>query len=116
MAYKDIEKRKRTLKIYYSNNKEKLLLAQKETRKRRRLKVITHYGGICACCGESRYEFLGIDHINGGGVQHRKSLPGVNIDRWLIKNNFPEGYRVLCHNCNMSLGLYGYCPHNQSIV
>ena len=21
------------------------------------------------------------------------------------------GYRVLCHNCNTSLGLYGYCPH-----
>jgi hypothetical protein len=29
----------------------------------------------------------------------------------LIKNNFPDGFQVLCHNCNMSIGLYGYCPH-----
>jgi hypothetical protein len=21
-------------------------------------------------------------------------------------------YRVLCHNCNMALGFYGYCPHH----
>jgi hypothetical protein len=85
---------------------------QKQSRIRRRWKVINHYGGKCACCGEDRYEFLAMDHINGGGTQHRKNEKIVNIDRWLIKNEFPDGFRVLCHNCNQAYGSYGYCPHN----
>jgi len=24
---------------------------------------------------------------------------------------YPTGFRVLCHNCNQAIGLYGYCPH-----
>jgi hypothetical protein len=31
--------------------------------------------------------------------------------RWLRKNGFPKGFRVLCHNCNFAHGHYGYCPH-----
>jgi len=78
-----------------------------------RYEVLKHYGGEppkCACCGEDRFEFLSIDHINGGGKQHIKSI-GYNLARWLKKNHYPEGYRVLCHNCNFALGHYGYCPH-----
>jgi len=95
----------------YCKNKEKFLASQKKTRFNRRKRVLDHYGGKCACCENTQYEFLSIDHIGGGGTKHRKTV-GANIDRWLIKNNFPEGFRVLCHNCNFSLGLYGYCPHN----
>lgn len=67
----------------------------------------------CTCCGEEHLEFLAIDHINGGGCKHRKELKslGLKLYRWLRENNFPEGYRCLCHNCNQSHGLYGYCPH-----
>jgi len=36
-----------------------------------------------------------------------------NFYRWLKQNNFPEGFRVLCINCNFSLGIYGYCPHEK---
>jgi len=58
-------------------------------------------------------EFLAIDHINGGGEKERRKLRrgGVNFCIWLRSHDFPKGYRVLCHNCNMSLGIYGYCPH-----
>lgn len=84
---------------------------QKRTRIKRRWRVLSHYGGRCACCGEDKYEFLAIDHINGGGTQHRAKEKISNLDRWLINNNFPEGFRILCHNCNMAIGLYGYCPH-----
>jgi hypothetical protein len=35
------------------------------------------------------------------------------IYRWLISSGFPEGFRVLCHNCNQAIGLYGFCPHQQ---
>ena len=75
-----------------------------------RLEVLAHYGGKCACCGEGRYEFMAIDHIHGGGGAHRRMING-SLERWLKKNNWPDGFRVLCHNCNHALGRYGYCPH-----
>ena len=59
------------------------------------------------------YEFLAIDHINGGGNKHRKELKNDKLPGWLAKNNFPEGFRILCHNCNMALGFYGFCPHQK---
>lgn len=80
----------------------------------RRQKVIDHYGGICNCCGESRLEFLAVDHINGNGKKHREEIGskgGNKIYIWLIQHNFPSGFQVLCHNCNMAKGFYGYCPH-----
>jgi hypothetical protein len=92
---------------------------RKEKRLQNKLLVLTHYSGNppkCACCGETHVEFLSIDHINGGGERHRKSLnkqSGSPFYIWLIKNDFPEGYRVLCLNCNTSLGVYGYCPHQR---
>ena len=30
---------------------------------------------------------------------------------WLLRHGFPEGFRVLCHNCNQAIGVYGACPH-----
>lgn len=78
--------------------------------RRVREEVLAHYGGKCACCGEDKYEFLAIDHINGGGSKHRAEVK-YRMDYWLWKNHFPEGFRILCHNCNMALGRYGYCPH-----
>lgn len=66
----------------------------------------------CTCCGESRIEFLCMDHIHGDGNKHRKETPEANrLAYWLKRNGFPEGFRVLCHNCNHSLGNFGYCPH-----
>ncbi len=81
--------------------------------KRARERVLIHYGGDppkCACCGEAHSEFLAVDHIDGGGAKHRREV-GRNICPWLIRHGFPEGFRILCHNCNLALGLYGYCPH-----
>jgi len=84
-----------------------------------RIEVLTGYGGTppkCSCCNEIHEEFLCIDHINGGGRKHRETLnisEGHNFYRWLRKNKFPEGFRVLCHNCNASYGHYGYCPHKK---
>lgn len=86
------------------------------SRRRRKQKVIDAYGGKCACCGEHRFEFLSIDHINGGGKAHRATLRlvGNEIYRWLESNGFPKDkYRLLCYNCNLSHGYYGYCPHQR---
>lgn len=79
---------------------------------RRRLELLERYGGKCACCGETRYQFLAIDHINGGGGKHRRTETGAtNIGYYLRKQGFPEGYRVLCHNCNHAIARYTICPH-----
>lgn len=99
-------------------HRDERLAKDKEVRKMIRKNIITHYGGKCACCGEIRMEFLALDHINGGGVQHRKSLGikgGTKFYEWIWKNNFPDGFRILCHNCNVSLGIYGYCPHQKEM-
>lgn len=100
-----------------SEGREKDKEVAKIRRARLRMAALTKYGGNppkCACCGEGTLEFLSIDHINGGGNKHRQRLKlkaGFEFYRWLENNNYPEGFRVLCHNCNLSLGYYGYCPH-----
>lgn len=81
-----------------------------------RQRVIDAYGGKCACCGESRTEFLAIDHTNNDGAKHRRELGKRTIYSFLSKNGFPLGFRVLCHNCNSALGFYGYCPHQTKIT
>lgn len=82
------------------------------TFQRTRWFVIQAYGGKCACCGEARIPFLAIDHINGGGNKHRKAIKlGGNVALWLARNRMPPGYRILCHNCNLARGFYGFCPH-----
>ena len=64
--------------------------------------VLTHYGnGKLACikCGFNNINALSIDHINGGGCQHRRSVHIHSIYDWLIEHNFPRGYQTLCMNC-----------------
>jgi hypothetical protein len=82
-----------------------------------RQRVFMHYGGNpprCACCGEQEDAFLTLDHVNGGGGAHRKQVgsKGPNgVLYWLIRNDFPEGYSVLCWNCHMAKDRRGGCPH-----
>jgi len=90
----------------------------KEYRERITLEVMTHYSKgkpVCVCCGEERMEFLTIDHVEGGGTAHRKVLGryGKHFYRWLYQQGFPDGYQILCYNCNCSLGRFGYCPHEK---
>ena len=91
--------------------KSKNIEVQKSFKRRRKLQLIRAYGGKCTCCGETHFELLQIDHVNGGGRQHRKRLT-IHMSAHLRKLGYPKkGYRLLCSNCNSSLGLYGYCPH-----
>lgn len=104
---------------YYARHREERKAYRRNKSRRHREIALNHYGNKCACCGESSYEFLAIDHINGDGKSHRKHISGGKrqsgneICSWLIKNNFPDGFRILCHNCNQSIGFYGYCPHQK---
>ena len=102
---------------YYRENKERLKIQKREYQQGLRLQVLIHYGGDppkCSCCGESIVEFLTLDHINNDGAEHRKRIgkwSGHAYYIWIIKNNFPPLFQVLCYNCNCAKGCYGSCPH-----
>lgn len=78
-----------------------------------RTQVLVGYGHKCVCCGESTREFLAIDHTYGDGFLERRTKSGTSgsFYKKIIAEGFPTRYRLLCHNCNASLGRYGYCPH-----
>ena len=74
----------------------------------KRIKAFEAYGGPrCNCCGEEEVKFLTLDHINGLEGKPRTA----HIASWLAQNNYPEGYQVLCYNCNCAKGFFGMCPH-----
>lgn len=86
--------------------------------------VMDAYGSKCACCGETELTFLTIDHINNDGNEHRREMAaesgnysqaGARTYRWLRDNNFPEGFQVLCANCNYGRQWNGgICPHQEN--
>lgn len=87
--------------------------------------VMDAYGGKCACCGEAELVFLTIDHINDDGAEHRRQIAaergsqwlqaGSPTYRWLRDNNYPEGFQVLCANCNCGRHWNGgICPHKMA--
>ena len=101
---------------YRQDHKEELSIYRRKHNRALKLEVMNYYGGAkCACCGENNLEFLCFDHIDGGGTKHRKAIGnmGRQFYYWLKLNGYPTGYRVLCYNCNMSFGFYGYCPHER---
>ena len=69
----------------------------------RRITVLDVYGGKCEVCGTRDYDILCVDHVHGGGTAHRRAIRrrGSSFYEWLIKNAYPEGFRILCANCNM---------------
>lgn len=121
------ERVRQSYKTYHQAHKEKINAASRRyndshkierraTRKKYRenlkRQAFQHYGGaICICCRETHIEFLSIDHIYGGGTAHRRGISYGDFYLWLKNHNYPPGYRVLCMNCNSSLGYSGYCPH-----
>lgn len=134
MPDRKISPRRNYYSLWYSKNREKSLANTKKWQeehkeqykidiKRRnaeiKLQVIEHYsnGTIkCLCCEESNIKFLTIDHLGerGIGTEHRKKLKDYNIYYWLKKNGFPEGYQVLCYNCNCGRDKNGgICPHKE---
>lgn len=105
-------------KEWDNRNASKVIARHKQKRIDDRLKVLVHYSKsdkpFCECCGDSNLEFLALDHKDGGGTKHRQEV-GKHMFAWAIKNNYPPMFRVLCHNCNISIGLYGYCPHQAAL-
>jgi hypothetical protein len=117
---------KEKLSIYYKNlpNERKDMIRKRqkafEDANRYHLELkkqtMVHYGGKCACCGESELVFLTLDHIDNNGNEHRVFLGnqgGVNFYRKMRQQGFPPGLQVLCWNCNEAKQILGYCPHQR---
>lgn len=84
----------------------------KRMRQELRQEVLKAYGGECVCCGEKHWQFLTLDHPNGGGQEDRakhKNITG-QVYAWAKNNGYPAIYRVLCMNCNW-VRRYDVCPH-----
>lgn len=103
---------------HYHQNKDSIGERTRMKMRAIRAEMIAAYGGTCACCGESAREFLTIDHVNGGGSRHSKSLGGGGraVLMYLYKLGWPkDGYRLLCYNCNSGRERFGgVCPHEKS--
>lgn len=112
-------------KEWRENNRERYLEIVKGVNERKRDRersgVLDAYGRACTCCGESEEAFLVIDHIDGGGNEHRRSMgstpskrrSGSRTYEWLRKRGYPPGYQTLCANCNMAKERPGGCPHRR---
>jgi hypothetical protein len=108
-------------KADHAANRDRDLARYRSDRRRIKLEVLRYYGGACACCGEAEIAFLSIDHINGGGSDHRRQITGSrragdSMYRWLRRNGYPQGdYQVLCFNCNQGRFVNGgRCPHEET--
>ena len=106
----------------------------KLNRETKRLKILKHYSKqlsksnipCCNCCGENfDISFLSIDHKAGRKemdsesklvkLGYSSSLVSDNLHVWIIKNNFPDAFQILCHNCNHAKGHSkdNKCPHEK---
>ena len=70
-----------------------------------KLEVFERYCGgepKCQGCGFSDLRALTIDHINGGGAEHKRKIGrtnGTSFYRWIRDNGYPDDLQVLCMNC-----------------
>jgi hypothetical protein len=94
------------IKIYWDKRriekKEDFKVKDKQKHFKKKIKVLEHYSNgtmSCNCCGETFLPMLQIDHINNDGAEHSKKI-GNSLYLWLIRNNFPLGFQVLCAVCN----------------
>lgn len=96
---------------------------KKQEHRRLKIEILSHYsrGKIkCICCNETQVLFLTIDHVNNDGNIQRSALGGLSGQRfyeWLRINKFPEGFQVLCFNCNYGkFANGGICPHAKPMI
>ena len=115
------------------NSKPENISKFKQSRIDRRLTILQYYSmslsnssvPCCYCCGENFHtDFLAIDHILGRKqmeledkfvkLGYSSKLDGESLQRWIVEKNFPEGFQILCHNCNQAKGMNqnnNKCPH-----
>jgi hypothetical protein len=72
------------------------------------------YGGrVCVGCDETDFCCLSIDHIAQDGHLHREEQGGCGTAfyLWLKRNKYPDGFRVLCMNCQFRARMHEPFPN-----
>jgi len=106
---------KKYQKEYSKNKRSEFRKYSIKYKKGLRNKFLEMYGNKCACCGETKVEFLTIEHKLGQrGSRHKEGGPEAYAKA--LKDYRPDLYEILCYNCNCAKGRYGYCPHNNVTV
>jgi len=125
-AYKQTENWNETQKKYVQSEKG---------HQGRRLKVLQHYSKslsnsdipCCRCCGENFHiDFLALDHITGRKemdsepelkkLGYSSKIRAGTLTKWIIDNNYPDGFQILCNNCNQAKfqSKNNTCPHKRT--
>jgi hypothetical protein len=122
---------KAKVKEYNSRNKKRYA----KPRQDRRMQVLQIYSKrlsnsnvpCCNCCNKNSHsDFLAIDHIAGRKqmdsepelvkIGYSSKLFNHQLIKWIIENDFPSGFQILCSNCNFAKGLEknnNQCPHER---
>lgn len=92
---------------YYKENSARVIQQARTYSYIAKKALFTKYGGKCSVCGESRLPCLELDHINGGGHHHRRSLGlkhytgGLRFyKKVLALDPLPSDLQILCANCH----------------
>lgn len=116
------EDHKKRNQDYRNRNRVKINSHYRHFRSEVKLDCFRHYSQgkmVCACCGETEIKFLSLDHINGHENEcrnkHGHYLGGTQLYLKLKRMKYPEGFQVLCFNCNCAKGFYGVCPHQEKV-
>lgn len=92
----------------YKLRRKKYLSHYADSRHKIKYDVLEYYGGHCELCGQTDFSKLSLDHIEGGGRQHRKEILGTDSGskfyKWVFKNK-PDNLRLLCYNCNCHINM-----------
>lgn len=98
---------KEYMRVYRESHRNETRIYNKTQRRKYKNLVLEHYGNVCANCGFPDIRALQLDHINNDGAEERLSIGGSRkfsgwrFYKWVIDNNYPDRYQILCANCNM---------------
>ena len=117
------------------NQKPESIAKAKNTRDNNRLKILQYYSKnlshsdipCCNCCGLNEHtDFLAIDHIAGKKqmdsepelvkLGYKSKFKVGKLQKFILDNNFPKGFQILCHNCNHAKSVpenKNVCPHEK---
>ncbi len=101
------ELRKRTMREWYENNRERARFQEAFAKDKLRLEMVEVYGGKCKHCEELDPLVLQLDHINDDPGQEyeiagKSSRGGYQLYRRLKKQGWPtDRFQLLCSNCNI---------------
>jgi hypothetical protein len=79
-----------------------------------KMEFVKEYGGCCACCGETQFEKLTVEHVRNKGYELVHESSTMTLLFKLKELKWPKKeYKCLCITCNL-LGSYGRpCIHTE---